>query len=58
VLNNVSGRDRYSIATFFNPPFDYVFTAAPTCLKPGEAGSPPLTFGEHIQDMVRRTKAA
>jgi len=58
VLNNISGTDRYSVATFFNPPFDYVFARAPTCLQPGEAAPPPLSFGEHIQDMMRRTKAA
>lgn len=58
VLNNVSGRDRYSIATFFNPPFDYRFAVVPTCLKPGETAPEPRSFGEHIQDMMQRTKAA
>ena len=56
VLNNVGGIDRYSIATFFNPPYDYVFDCAPTCRPPGDA-PPPCTFGEHIQDMMRRTQA-
>jgi isopenicillin N synthase-like dioxygenase len=58
VLNNVSGKDRYSVATFFNPPFDYRFAVAPTCLTPGEQAPAPCSFGEHIQDMMRRTKAA
>jgi isopenicillin N synthase-like dioxygenase len=57
VLNN-KGHDRYSVATFFNPPYDYVFECAPTCLKPGEAPPPATSFGEHIQDMMRRTRAA
>ena len=58
VLNNVSGADRYSVATFFNPPFDYVFTCAPTCAGLAGPVPPPCTFGEHIQDMMQRTKAA
>ena len=57
VLNN-KGADRYSVATFFNPPYDYVFECAPTCLRLGEAAPPPTSFGEHIQDMMRRTRAA
>jgi len=55
VLNK--GGDRYSVATFFNPPADYVFACAPTCEQLGEP-PPPCTFGEHIQDMMRRTQAA
>jgi isopenicillin N synthase-like dioxygenase len=58
VLNNISGTDRYSVATFFNPPFDYVFTCAPTCLPEGAPQPTPCSFGEHIQDMMRRTQAA
>jgi len=58
VLNNVAGTDRYSVATFFNPPFDYVFACAPTCLPDGEQPPAPCSFGEHIQDMMRRTQAA
>jgi isopenicillin N synthase-like dioxygenase len=50
-----AGRDRYSVATFFNPPFDYVFACAPTCA--GLGPPPPCTFGEHIMEMMRRTKA-
>jgi isopenicillin N synthase-like dioxygenase len=57
VLNTNGGADRYSVATFFNPPADYVFTCAPTCLSPGEAAPPPCTFGAHIWDMMNRTKA-
>jgi isopenicillin N synthase-like dioxygenase len=57
VLNNVAGTDRYSVATFFNPPFDYVFHCAPTCLRAGEPAPPPCSFGAHIQDMMQRTQA-
>jgi isopenicillin N synthase-like dioxygenase len=58
VLNNLRGGDRYSVATFFNPPFDYIVSCAPTCAQLAEAVPPPCTFGEHIQDMMRRTQAA
>ena len=58
VLNNLRGTDRHSVATFFNPPYDYVFACAPTCLRPGEPSPQSCTFGEHIQDMMRRTRAA
>ena len=57
VLNIISGADRYSVATFFNPPFDYIFACAPTCLPTGEAPPAPCSFGEHIQDMMRLTQA-
>ena len=57
VLTIISGADRYSVATFFNPPFDYIFACAPTCLPTGEAPPAPCSFGEHIQDMMRLTQA-
>jgi len=50
------GKDRYSIATFFNPRDDYRVVCVPTCLEPGkEPIYPPCTVGEHIMEMVRRT---
>ena len=55
VLNNVSGADRYSVATFFNPHAHYVFQTAPTCLTPGEPPAPPVSFGDHIAQMIERT---
>jgi len=58
VLNNISGTDRYSVATFFNPPYDYVFACALTCVKEGEPVPPPVSLGQHIEEMVRKTKAA
>ncbi len=57
VLNTVSGADRYSVATFFNPHARYVFQTAPTCVKPGAPPEPPVSFGEHIQQMIARTYA-
>ena len=55
VLNTVSGADRYSVATFFNPHARYVFQTAPTCVKPGEPAAPRVSFGEHIQQMIEKT---
>ncbi len=55
VLNDASGADRYSVATFFNPNARYVFQTAPTCIRPGEPPAPPVSFGEHISQMIART---
>lgn len=54
VLNNISGRDRYSVATFFNPNYTSRFDVVPTC-QPDDFLPHPWTFGEHIQDMFNRT---
>jgi isopenicillin N synthase-like dioxygenase len=54
VLNNVSGRDRYSVATFFNPSYTSRFDVVPTC-RPENFIPEPWTFGQHIQDMFNRT---
>jgi len=54
VLNNLSGRDRYSVATFFNPSYMSRFDLVPTC-RPENFVPAPWTFGEHIQDMFNRT---
>ena len=57
VLNTRPGRDRYSVATFFNPHALYAVRCVPTCLP--EKGEPaPITFADHIHDMVRKTYAA
>jgi isopenicillin N synthase-like dioxygenase len=56
VLNNVSGKDRYSCATFFNPPEDYLVKCVETCLpKAGEPKYAPCTVGEHTQEMIIKT---
>ena len=57
VLNNRSGADRYSVATFYNPHAAYAFQTAPDCLQPGEAAPPPVSFAAHIYEMFERTRA-
>jgi isopenicillin N synthase-like dioxygenase len=55
-VRNESGRDRYSIAAFFNPDFFYQVECLPTCRS---ADAPPIystcTVGEHIDEMFRIT---
>jgi isopenicillin N synthase-like dioxygenase len=56
VLNNIAERDRYSIATFFNPDYFYRVECLPTC-QPAD-GLPtyaPCTVGEHILEMFHKT---
>ena len=56
VRSNASGRDRYSIATFFSPNEQYRVVCVPTCLEEGETPIyPPCTVGEHTAEMVRKT---
>jgi isopenicillin N synthase-like dioxygenase len=56
VLNNVSGRDRYSVASFFNPDHFYRVECLATCLPAGDTPRyQPVTVGEHIEDMFQRT---
>ncbi len=53
---NASGRERYSMAFFFDPNFDADISALPTCLAPGEAPHyPPTTGGQHLLDMINAT---
>ena len=56
VLNNHSGRDRFSVPTFFDPNYFYKVSCATTCLP--ESGKPDFeetTVGGHIADMYRKT---
>jgi isopenicillin N synthase-like dioxygenase len=56
VINARPERDRYSVATFFNPHAAHVVACAPTCVP--ETGEPePITFGDHINEMIRKTYA-
>lgn len=58
VLNNHSGRDRYSVATFFNPEYHTRVECVPSCRPAeGEPRHAPCTVGEHIDEMFRRTYA-
>ncbi len=46
---NRSGRDRYSLAVFYDPDFDAEVAAIPSCLAPGETPRyPPTTCGAHV----------
>jgi isopenicillin N synthase-like dioxygenase len=46
---NRSGRDRYSLAVFYDPDFDADVSAIPSCLAPGEPPRyPPTTCGTHV----------
>lgn len=57
VMNNRSGRDRYSIATFFNPPTDAIITCVPSC-RPADGAPASMTVGEHIQRKIAETYGA
>lgn len=57
VVNTAPDRNRYSVATFLNPHAFYQVACVPTCIPPGGAPEP-ITFADHIQDMVRKTYAA
>jgi isopenicillin N synthase-like dioxygenase len=55
---NTSGRPRISIPFFFDGPPAYEVACLPTCLRDGELPQfPPITVGEHLAEMVRRTYA-
>jgi isopenicillin N synthase-like dioxygenase len=56
---NTSGRERYSIAYFFDGRGDYVSECVPTCIQPGEVPKfAPLTVNQHLAEMFRMTRAA
>ena len=56
VLNAESGRDRYSVASFFNVNHAYRVECLPTCRpEHGDPLYPPCTVGEHTKEMFERT---
>lgn len=58
VLNN-GMRDRYSVATFFDLDFDFTVECAPTCRDlNGGVVPPPITVGQHIEEMTQLTAVA
>lgn len=57
VINTRPDRDRYSVATFFNPHAFYVVECVPTCV-PESAAPEPITFGDHIHAMIAKTYAS
>jgi isopenicillin N synthase-like dioxygenase len=59
VVKNSSGRSRYSMPTFFDPPYDHRVACVPTCLPTGEpAAYPACTVAEHMLAMARATLSA
>jgi isopenicillin N synthase-like dioxygenase len=59
VMNNVSGRDRYSIPFFFGPRPSAIIEALPTCVsadRPAQFST--CTAQEHVNEMFRRSYAA
>jgi isopenicillin N synthase-like dioxygenase len=58
VYNTRAGRDRYSMALFFNPDFHTRVECVPTCRpERGEPNYPPCTAGEHVAELIRRSYA-
>lgn len=56
VMNNNSGRDRYSAPTFFDPNYFYRVQCVPTCLPlSGEPLHAATSVGEHIVNMYAET---
>ena len=59
VINKVSGKDRWSIAYFFDLDAESVILPLPSCVsaqRPAQYG--PITAGEHLIEMYRRTTVA
>ncbi|MEW5304578.1 MAG: hypothetical protein WDW38_009303 [Sanguina aurantia] len=55
---NTSGKERYSLAFFFEPNFDTVVECLPQCTGPGHpVRFPPTTSGQHILDKYAETHA-
>jgi isopenicillin N synthase-like dioxygenase len=55
---NPLGRERHSCAFFFEPNFDTVVAALPSCVAPGCAPRwPPVTSGQHLLDKYAATHA-
>jgi isopenicillin N synthase-like dioxygenase len=51
------GRERHSIAFFFEPNFDARVEALPQCLDGGQPLFPPTTAGQHLLDKYHATHA-
>jgi isopenicillin N synthase-like dioxygenase len=59
VMNNASGRDRFSIPFFFGPRPSTIIEALPTCVGADRpAQFPACTAQEHVNEMFRRSYAA
>ena len=59
VINKVSGRERYSIAYFFDLDHHALIEALPTCVSVEQpARYAPVKAGEHLIEMYRKTTVA
>ena len=59
VARNVSGRDRYSMPSFFDPAYDQRVACVPTCRPAsGEPRYPACSVAEHMLEMARRPLSA
>jgi len=59
VINKYSGRDRWSIAYFFDLDPEARIAPLPCCIGPGNPSRyEPVTAGEHLIEMYRRTTVA
>jgi len=59
VMNNASGRDRYSIPFFFGPRPSAIIEALPTCVSADNpAKFATCTAQEHVNEMFRRSYAS
>ncbi|MBN8491195.1 MAG: isopenicillin N synthase family oxygenase [Burkholderiales bacterium] len=59
VINQHSGRDRWSIAYFFDLDAEARIAPLPCCIGPGNpARYEPVTAGEHLIEMYKRTTVA
>lgn len=59
VINRAAGRERWSVAYFFDLDADAVIEPLPTCVSADRpARYRPITAGQHLQDMYRKTTVA
>jgi isopenicillin N synthase-like dioxygenase len=59
VVNRFSGRDRWSIAYFFDLDADAVVVPLPACVSAAQPSRyAPITAGDHLAEMYRKTTVA
>jgi len=54
---NQTGKERYSVAFFFEPNFDTVVECLPGCCREVAAKYPPVMYGDHILGKYKQTHA-
>jgi isopenicillin N synthase-like dioxygenase/predicted enzyme related to lactoylglutathione lyase len=55
VINRRSSNNRHSVATFFNPQYDYVFECVSTCLVGDDTPPDPVSYGAHLAKKLAET---